>query len=110
MRIRHGYHPKNCAIFFVMAMVKINCAHGCFRKEQFTIYWVLGNLLEKIIVRFEFQMIVIRLPFKQPLGMGVWSKYGKKLELAAKLGLTKCFLMTSWIWIINAYIHSHRRN
>ena len=55
-------------------------------------------------------MIVIRLPFKQPLGMGVWSKYGKKLELAAKLGLTKCFLMTSWIWIINAYIHSHRRN
>ena len=30
-------------------------------------------------------MIVIRLPLKQLLGVGVWSKYGKKLELAAKM-------------------------
>ena len=61
-------------------------------------------------VRFKFQMIVIRLSLKQPLGVGLWSKYGKKLELAAKIGLTKCFLMTSLTWIIDVYIHSHTRN
>ena len=62
------------------------------------------------IVRFTFQMIVIRLPLKRPLGMGIWSKYGKELELAVKIDLTKCFLMTSSTWIINVYIHLHRRN
>ena len=62
------------------------------------------------IVRFKFQVIVIRLLLKQPFGVGVSSKYGKKLKLAAKIGLTKCFLMTSSPWIINVYIHSHRRN
>ena len=36
-------------------------------------------------------MIVITVPLKQPLGVGVWSKHGKKLELAAKIGLSKCF-------------------
>ena len=44
-------------------------------------------------------MVVIRLPLKQPSGVGD----GKKLELAAKIGLTKCFLMTSRTWIINVY-------
>ena len=80
------------------------------------IYHLLGTgkLLRKNnfqnIVRFKFQMIVIRLPLKHPLGVGVWSKYGKKLELAAKIGPTKCFLFTTSTWIMDVYIHSHRRN
>ena len=59
----------------------------------------MGNFVEKInlrkIVHFKFQMIAMRLPLKQPLGVGVWSRYGKKLKLAAKIRLTNCFLMTS---------------
>ena len=35
---------------------------------------------------------------------GVWSRHGKKLKLAAKMDLTKCYLMTSSTWLINAYI------
>ena len=46
-------------------------------------------------------MIVVRLPLKQPSGVGVWSRYRKKFELAAKKRLIKCFLMTSSTWIIN---------
>ena len=30
-------------------------------------------------------MTVIKLPLKQPLGIGVWSIYDKKLEIAAKM-------------------------
>ena len=55
-------------------------------------------------------MIVMRLPLKQPSGVGVWSRYGNKLKLAAKIRLTKCIFMTSLKWLINVYIHSHSRN
>ena len=75
---------------------------GLLLKEFYaTIYHLLGtgklprkNNSQKI-VRFKFQMIVIRLPLKQSSGLGVSSKYGNRLELAAKIGLAKCFLMTS---------------
>ena len=53
-------------------------------------------------------MIVMRLPLKQPSGVGVWSRYGNKLKLAAKIRLTKCIFMTALKWLINVYIHSHQ--
>ena len=55
-------------------------------------------------------MIVIRLILQQPSGVGAWFRHGKKLRLAAKIRLTKCFLMTSSTLLINLYIHSHTRN
>ena len=66
--------------FFVMAMVEINCTRG----------WVLGNVLEKQLLQNCMLEVsnVTRLPLKQPSGVGVWSRYGKKLKLAAKICLT----------------------
>ena len=54
-------------------------------------------------------MIGLRMPLKQLSGVGVWSRYGKKLKLAAKIRMTKCFLMTSSTWLINVYIYPHTR-
>ena len=47
----------------------------------------------------------MRLPLKQPSSVGVWSRYGKKLKLAAKIRLTKCFLITSSTWLNNVYAY-----
>ena len=67
-------------------------------KESYTaIFHLLGtgklprkNNSQKI-VHFKFQMIVVRLPLKQPSGVGVWSRYRKKFELAAKKTPDKVF-------------------
>ena len=102
----HGYHPENCTKFFVVTMVQINCTSDCFRKNliiynnlPFTGYRETSqkNNSQKF-VRFELQVIVMRLSLKQPLGMGVWKRYGKELKLAARICLTKCFLITSLTW------------
>ena len=86
-------------------------------KESYkTIYHLLGTgkLPRKNdsykTVRFKLQLIFMRLPLKQPSGAGVWSRYGKKFKLTAKIRLAKCFLMTSSAWLIIVYIHSHTRN
>ena len=104
--LHHGYHPENCTKFFVMTMVQINCASDCFRKNliiynnlPFTGYWETSQKNDsQKSERFELQVIVMRLSFKQPLGMGVWKRYGKELKLAARICLTKCFLITSLTW------------
>ena len=51
-------------------------------------------------------MIAIRLPPKQSSGVWGMAEYGKKLKLAAKIRLTKRFLMASSAWLI----HLHTRN
>ena len=43
----------------------------------------------------------------QPSGVGIWSRYGKKSKIAAKIRLTKCYLITSSTWLINMYVHFH---
>ena len=58
------------------------------------------------IARFRFQVIAIRLPPKQSSGVWGMAEYGKKLKLAAKIRLTKRFLMASSAWLI----HLHTRN
>ena len=89
---------------------------GLLLKESYTtIYHSLGigklprkNNSQKVVrIKFQFQMVVIKLPLKQRLGVRVWWRYGKKLELAASL--TKRFLITSSTWIINVYIDSHTK-
>ena len=85
-------------------------------KESYTIYYLLatGKLPRKNnslkIVCSKFQMIVMRLSLKEPLGMGQWSRYSKKLNFQQKYPLTKCCWMTSSTWLITVYIQSHTRN
>ena len=117
MKIRHGYHPKNCAKFFVNGFGLDQLREGLLLKDSYTTvhhFLGAGKLPRKSdshkIVRFKSQMIVIRMPLKQPSSDKVWSRQAKKLELAEKIRLTKCFLMTSSTWIINVYAHSHIRN
>ena len=83
------------------------------KKSCTTIYHSLGtrklprkNNSQKN-VRFKFQMIVIRLPLKQLLGVGVWSRYGKKLELAAKMTNSDQAFFDDLINMDNQCIYNH---
>ena len=87
--------------------------------QKFTIYWVLRNFVEKLILTklyaLSFKWLlrdfsVMRMPLQEPSGVGVWSRHRKKLKLGVKICLTKCFLMTSSTWLIHLCIHSHTRN
>ena len=44
-----------------------------------------------LITRFKYQMTIMGLPLKQPSTVRIRSGHGKKLKLAAKIRLTKCF-------------------
>ena len=56
----------------------------------------------------------MRFPLKQPWSVGVWSRHGKKLKLAAKIRLTKCYLMTLYICIpetdFKCYLQKKKRD
>ena len=69
MGLHHGYHPE---YFFNGYDLGQLCERLLLKESYATIYWVLGNFLGKIIFRklyvLKFQMIVMRLPLRQPLG------------------------------------------
>ena len=55
-------------------------------------------------------MTVTRLPLKQLSGVGVSSRYGKKLKLASKNTPGNVFFDDLINMLINVYTHSHTRN
>ena len=91
MGLRHGYRPENCTNGLDQLHERL-----LLKESYTTIYDLLGTgkLREYDslkIVRFKFQMIFMGLPLKQPSGVEVRPRHDKKLKLAAKIRLTKCF-------------------